>query len=71
MSWAGGASTNNVRPVSRGEQPWDPANPAASLQSVYRRVGKHASGVIDWYLNAKRSKRVLAPGKATEVPFTR
>lgn len=60
MSWGGGTSKKNVRPVSRGDQVWDPANPAASVQDVYRRVESHATGVIDWYLDAKRSKRTLA-----------
>lgn len=60
MSWVTGSSNKNVRPASRADQAWDPANAAASVQSVYQRVEAHATSVIDWYLSAKRSKRVLA-----------
>ena len=57
MSWASGSTKNNVRPAARGDQSWDAADPAASVQAVYQRVEKHATSVIDWYLNAKKSKR--------------
>jgi len=77
MSWVAGSSNKNVRPASRGDEAWDPANVPASVQSVYRRVEAHATSVIVWYLSAIHSKRrsshkavTALAGKAVDVPFT-
>ncbi|HEX6829384.1 MAG TPA: SLATT domain-containing protein [Burkholderiales bacterium] len=53
-------TNNNVRPARRDNPAWDSANPASAVQSVYQRVEDHATGVIDWYLKAKHSKRIFA-----------
>lgn len=60
MSGIASSAKKNVKPVTRGDQAWDAANATASVQSVYQRVETHAASVIDWYLSAKHSKRVLA-----------
>lgn len=60
VSGVASASNNDVRPAQRGIQAWDRADPASAVQSVYQQIEDHANGVIDWYLNAKRSKSVLA-----------
>lgn len=70
MSRGGGASKNKVRPVLRDEQAWNPASLAASVQSMYQRVKTHVSGASSRCSGAKRRKRVLAPRKATQAPFT-
>lgn len=45
--------TKNIDSRRSRFPPWDPAQPAASLQKIYDYVEQQAAQAIDWYLDAK------------------
>jgi hypothetical protein len=55
-------TANDLRPVPRSDLKWDTEHAEASLNSLFEQAEQHGVRAINWYLNAKRPKKLIAQG---------